>query len=620
MDEIESMQYLNIEKVNQNKPDLNDNKYFKIPYHRTSNLILSSNQQFEPINTISKKFSFSELKFLDVNEQRKKISVPIFLKKIEYWTTIFTYSMSYSPLWRFPYYFMLSRGAIFFIPFLSFFFILGIPLLTIESSLGQIFKEGPIELFIRIKRKYFGLGLVTAITGFIINIYFNVIMSWFIYFFFNSFKFPLPWDFNLKNDTIKNKFYHLSFFKQKILNNLNYDEEHIFNFTSLGKINYSLLICLSIAWILTFLANYFGMRFNSKTCFITCFLSFFFLFILFINTFSLQYGLNKGFLFFLIPKINLFFNYKTYLYGFNQAIFLLMLGNGRNIVFSAKKKEEEDIYRRSTLIALTTLLIGLIVTFIHCEYAGFIAYQLNIDNISDLPFNKASFPFVVYPLAVGILNFSHLWSILFFLTMILVNILNQILQMDSLANYFMIHIFKKNISFNNCYLIICLIGFIIGIPFITDNGFFLLEWIDRYITMVPICTIIIMEIFTTTKNIKINILKEIIANTTGYIIPGYIFFSVSFIAPILMVFMIVLAFYYHLNNIPNWKIIDLLQWIIMLLPFILIIFFLILLKNNDKQFKEGIEEHKLYKYKTINVINDALETKHDKKRIEMSNI
>jgi hypothetical protein len=84
--------------------------------------------------------------------------------------------------------------------------------------------------------------------------------------------------------------------------------------------------------------------------------------------------------------------------------------------------------------------------------------------------------------------------------------------------------------------------------------------------------------------------------------------------------MIVLAFYYHLNNIPNWKIIDLLQWIIMLLPFILIIFFLILLKNNDKQFKEGIEEHKLYKYKTINVINDALETKHDKKRIEMSNI
>ena len=612
MDEIKSIQYLNIEKVNQNKIDSIDNKYFKIPYHRTSNLNSSNNQQFNPIGTISKKFSF-ELKFLDLNEQRKKISVPIFLKKIEYWTTIFAYSMSYSPLWRFPYYFMLSKGAIFFIPFLSFFFILGIPLLTIESSLGQIFKEGPIELFIRIKRKYFGLGLVTAITGFIINIYFNVIMTWFIYFFFNSFKFPLPWEFNLKNDTIKNKFYHLSFFKQKILNNLNYDEENLFNFTSLGKINYSLLICLFIAWVLTFLANYFGMRFNSKTCFINCL---FFLFILFINSFGLQYGLNKGFLYFLIPKVNLFFNYKTYLYAFNQAIFLLMLGNGRNIVFSAKKKEEEDIYRRSTLIGLTTLLIGLIVTFIHCEYAGFIAYQLNIDNISNLPFNKASFPFVVYPLAVGIMNLPHLWSILFFLTMILTNILNQILQMDSLAKYFMTHIFQNKISFNNCYLIICLIGFIIGIPFITDNGFFLLQWIDLYITMVPICTIIIMEIFTTTKNLKINILKEIIANTTGYVIPGYIFFSVSFIAPILMIIMIVLAFYYHLSNIPNWKIISLLQWAIMLLPFILIIFFIILLKNNDK----GIDEHKLHKYKTINVINDALETKNDKKRIEMNNI
>ena len=214
------------------------------------------------------------------------------------------------------------------------------------------------------------------------------------------------------------------------------------------------------------------------------------------------------------------------------------------------------------------------------------------------------------------MNLSHLWSILFFLTMILTNILNQILQMDSLAKYFMTHIFQNKISFNNCYLIICLIGFIIGIPFITDNGFFLLQWIDLYITMVPICTIIIMEIFTTTKNLKINILKEIIANTTGYVIPGYIFFSVSFIAPILMIIMIVLAFYYHLSNIPNWKIISLLQWAIMLLHFILIIFFIILLKNNDK----GIDEHKLHKYKTINVINDALETKNDKKRIEMNNI
>ena len=70
-----------------------------------------------------------------------------------------------------------------------------------------------------------------------------------------------------------------------------------------------------------------------------------------------------------------------------------------------QKKKEKDIYRRSTIIGLTTLLIGLIVTFIHCEYAGFIAYQLNIDNISNLPFNKASFPFVVYPLAVGIMKF-----------------------------------------------------------------------------------------------------------------------------------------------------------------------------------------------------------------------
>ena len=117
MDDIKTMQYLNIEKVNQNKIDSIENKYFRIPHRKISTLTRSSNPQYNPISAISKKLSFSELKLHDLNEQRKKISVPIFLKKIEYWTTIFAYSMSYSPLWRFPYYFMLSKGALFLIPF-----------------------------------------------------------------------------------------------------------------------------------------------------------------------------------------------------------------------------------------------------------------------------------------------------------------------------------------------------------------------------------------------------------------------------------------------------------------------------------------------------------------------
>ena len=619
MEETETMQYLNTEKSNQK--DILDNKYFKIPnVRRQSNmgLNLPSNPQYDPSKPINKKLSFSEIKLLDLKEN-KKISASIILKKIEYWTTIFSISINYSSLWRFPYYFMLCKGAIFFIPFLSFFFILGIPLLTIESSLGQIFKEGPIEIFIRIKRKYFGLGLLTSIISFIINIYFNIIMTWFIFFFFNSFKFPLPWNFDLKNDSVKNKFYHLSFFKQRILNNLNSDEDHLFNFTSLGKINRSLLFCLIISWILIFLANYFNFRINSKTSFITCIIPIFFLFILFINTFSLVYGLNKGFLYFLIPKFNLIFDYKTYLYGLNQAIFLLTLGNGKNIIFSASKKEEEDIYRRSTLIALITLIIGLISTFIHCEYAGYISYQLNIENISELPFNKASFPFVVYPLTVGIMNYSHLWSLLFFLNMIIINIQNQILQMDFLCKYIQKEIFKNYISFNNTYLIICFIGFILGIPFITDNGFFLLEWIDRYISMVPIFTIIIMEIFIITKNIKIHVLKEIIANITGYVIPGYIFFSVSFITPFVMIIMIVFSVYYHISNIPDWNIIIILQWGIIVLPFIIIVFFFVFLSNNNNN-NNNEEYQKFMKFKTINVLNDALEIKNENKRFEMHNI
>ena len=70
MDDIKTMQYLNIEKVNQNKIDLIENKYFKIPHHKISNLNRSSNLQYNPISAISKKLSFSELKLHDLNEDR----------------------------------------------------------------------------------------------------------------------------------------------------------------------------------------------------------------------------------------------------------------------------------------------------------------------------------------------------------------------------------------------------------------------------------------------------------------------------------------------------------------------------------------------------------------------
>ena len=86
-----------------------------------------------------------------------------------------------------------------------------------------------------------------------------------------------------------------------------------------------------------------------------------------------------------------------------------------------------------------------------------------------------------------------------------------------------------------------------------------------------------------------------------------------------MIIMIVFSFYYHISNIPDWNIIIILQWGIIVLPFIIIVFFFVFLSNNNNN--NNNEEHqKFMKFKTINVLNDALTIKNENKRFEMHNI
>lgn len=117
-----------------------------------------------------------------------------------------------------------------------------------------------------IKRKMFGLALVSIISCFTISVYFTVIQSWCIYFFFVSFSWPLPWNFDLY-DTSPNKLLHIDFFSNKVLDSsvIHSDNKEI----SLGPLNSSLLACLGIAWILIFFINFMQIKLNSKFLYFT---------------------------------------------------------------------------------------------------------------------------------------------------------------------------------------------------------------------------------------------------------------------------------------------------------------------------------------------------------------
>jgi SNF family Na+-dependent transporter len=96
-------------------------------------------------------------------------------------------------LWRFPYLCYKWGGATFFIPYLMCLFFLGIPMLLLEFTLGQVLQKGNILAWSMIHPRLYGIGLATCTGCYLIVLYYNVIISWALLLFFASFKNPLPW-------------------------------------------------------------------------------------------------------------------------------------------------------------------------------------------------------------------------------------------------------------------------------------------------------------------------------------------------------------------------------------------------------------------------------------------
>lgn len=95
--------------------------------------------------------------------------------------------------WRFPYLCYKWGGGLFFIPYLCSLALLGLPMMLLELSLGQLFQRGDIGVFSGIKPELFGVGLSSVFSAFAINIFYTYLIAIACCYFFASFVPVMPW-------------------------------------------------------------------------------------------------------------------------------------------------------------------------------------------------------------------------------------------------------------------------------------------------------------------------------------------------------------------------------------------------------------------------------------------
>ena len=86
-----------------------------------------------------------------------------------------------------------SGGGAFLIPYLTTLLLPGIPLLYLELAVGQLTGAGPVHAIASFCPLLKGVGVAAVVMSFFLATYYNIIISWALYYLFSSFSTVLPW-------------------------------------------------------------------------------------------------------------------------------------------------------------------------------------------------------------------------------------------------------------------------------------------------------------------------------------------------------------------------------------------------------------------------------------------
>merc|ERR1739848_661496 len=101
--------------------------------------------------------------------------------KLEYLLSSIGYAVGLGNVWRFPYLCYKNGGGAFLLPYIIVLFLCGLPIFLLENSIGQFSSQGPVRAFNGMP-VFKGLGFSMLAVSFVVAPYYNVILSWVLYY------------------------------------------------------------------------------------------------------------------------------------------------------------------------------------------------------------------------------------------------------------------------------------------------------------------------------------------------------------------------------------------------------------------------------------------------------
>ncbi|KAI9547548.1 hypothetical protein NQZ68_017101 [Dissostichus eleginoides] len=308
---------------------------------------------------------------------------PAWNSKLQYILAQVGFSVGLGNVWRFPYLCQKNGGGAYLVPYLILLILIGIPLFFLELAVGQRIRRGSIGVWNYISPRLGGIGFASCMVCFFVALYYNVIISWSLFYFSQSFQQPLPWH---ECPLVKNKTMTYVvpecekssattyYWYREALNISN-------NISEGGGLNWRMTLCLLAAWTMVCLAMIKGIQSSGKVMYFSSLFPYVVLICFLVRALLLK-GSIDGIRHMFTPKLEIMLEPKVWREAATQVFFALGLGFGGVIAFSSYNKRDNNCHFDAVLVSFINFFTSVLATLVVFAVLGFKANIMNVKCIS----------------------------------------------------------------------------------------------------------------------------------------------------------------------------------------------------------------------------------------------
>lgn len=290
-------------------------------------------------------------------------------------------------VWKFPYMVGQNGGGLFVLIYLFFLIVMGVPVMTMEFSLGRASQKSPAKMYQALEpkgTKWHIHGTVAVIGNYLLMMFYTTVAGWMLYYFVSTAKGALA-----GLDTVGVGDY----------------------FNSMQKDTVSMIIYMAIVVIIGFLVCSIGLQKGLEKITKVMMIALIVIMVaLAINSFFLDGG-EEGLAFYLLPSVERMKEAgigKVIVGAMNQAFFTLSLGMGAMAIFGSYIDKDRALMGEAVNVALLDTFVALssgLIIFPAC-----FAYGVEVNS-------GPSLIFITLPNIFNNIPLGRLWGSLFFVFM-----------------------------------------------------------------------------------------------------------------------------------------------------------------------------------------------------------